>query len=202
VEAVDAKLKSCPVDLTDNPRRKLLREGVLKKHGTTSAIKRTNERYLFLFSDLLLVTKAEKTRQGDKYLVKQCIPLAAARMTDLLHLPAYDSKPHSFLVEYELEGPQSVHLLADSDDEKDSWEQDLLLCVMRCHRAAIAANGGAADGDGDGDGDGGDSLASRGGHHRFLRGTLHSATLDNDVTVLRYLLGKVPATRKHHLKSA
>lgn len=168
------------LDIMDNPlERKYVREGKLKKNG--------NERMLFLFSDVLVLTK-EQTKKGDtKYEVRRVIPLHAA----LLRTQRHHVKPKERLA-FEVTVPDdapgkryTADFTASNEDDRDAWLRDLKEQVMALAERAEMRGDESPHGRAE-------SLCSYGGHHRLLGGTLSHAALMGDCDMVRRVRDESP----------
>lgn len=169
------------LDIMDNPLdRRYVREGTLKKNGNT--------RTVFLFSDLLVITK-ETVKKGETlYAVRRVVPLVGALLWTHRH---HVKSKERLGFEVSLPEPGSTRYTADftaaTEEDRDSWIRDLKAQVMgqverqeMCGEESRLLHGRS------------ESLCVYGHHHRLLGGTLAHAALVGDAEMVRRVRDEAP----------
>jgi ankyrin repeat protein len=167
------------LDIMDNPlERKFVREGKIRKNG--------NERMIFLFTDILVLTKESVKRGESLYEVRRVIPLEAA----LLRTQRHPVKPKERLG-FEITVPDAgskrytADFMALSEEDRDSWLRDLKAQVMALVERTEMRGEDSPHGRTE-------SLCVYGSHHKLLGGTLAHAALAGDAETVRRVRDEAP----------
>lgn len=166
------------LDIMDNPlERKYVREGTLKKNG--------NDRKIFLFTDILVLTKETVKKGESRYEVRRVMPLVSAKLWTQRHHVKSKQRLGFEVTLLEPGGARyTADFMAKDQEDRDSWIRDLKTQMMgqlelletRCEESPH----------------GPESLCVYGNHHRLLGGTLAHAALVGDVETVRRVRDEAP----------
>lgn len=181
--SVDAAQNTSVLEmLTSNPSRRLIKEGVVDVRVKGALWSSNQQRFLFLFTDLLIVAIQGGGATQQKLTIESIIELQAAKLYS--HGQCFkggttgdagrrgsittktETHPHAF----ELYHPNGIlHILVDSEDEKEVWVLTMFLAICELVRVSGAGEG-------------------FGWKHQIMLGTMHSAVVHRDLGRVEELL--------------
>ena len=134
-EALRAKIKHLPADIVADPKRVLLREGGAALNTPSAHV------YVFLFSDMLLVTKPPK---HDRYSFKTAAPLADCSVTRAAaaaaDTAAADTAATARTFRVEPHGREPFTLLFGTDGDAQEWFSTVFAAVQEKKDIAILSH--------------------------------------------------------------
>jgi ankyrin repeat protein len=164
------------LDIMDNPmERRFVREGTLKKNG--------NERRIFLFTDMLVLTKESAKKGERRYEVRRVMPLASAKLWTQRH---HEKVKDRLGFEITLTDPDGTRYTADfmarDEEDRDSWLRDIKTQLMGQLERQEMRGEDSPHG----------PLCVYGKHHQLLGGTLAHAALAGDAEMVRRVRDEAP----------
>jgi hypothetical protein len=154
------------MEMIVKPGRKLLKHGPIGVPGKMALWNVQNKKFLFLFSDLVLLTAA----QGDKFLVESSIDLQTCKINIRVASEQIDPSTVDPKSVFELIHPGGSSILICEDlGSQQAWVQAIYEAIC----------------------DGVDLNERKrviGWRHQYISGTMHSAVLSHDIRKVRGLL--------------
>jgi len=128
VEKVYKMLQPKAKQLLSNPNRRLLRHGPLKYFSPSARL--IKNRYIFLFNDLILITKRSLSKRK-KFYLKLFVHLT--RFVTVLSIPSSTENEFRLLVTMQgtirTRTQRRVRLYGASQEERESWVEDIKHCI-------------------------------------------------------------------------